>query len=213
MKKKKTNFLLNPHDSFCCPLQENTTSDIITNLTPGAQYRVVVYHTNGPLISPPSEPVIIDIGTHPSMFLLKGGRRNVPVCFKAFQPAVLKKKSFIDWLKSDLKGSLVPKNVSSDCECSEPTGVRELVVYPLSPTAVILSWQRPYNVAFRKYVLQTFYFNSATQTAQWTTYYEIAATASVIASVVNTQYAYLVFWAGERTVVLGNQNLDLGFSE
>ncbi|KAM9468364.1 receptor-type tyrosine-protein phosphatase O isoform 2-T2 [Clarias gariepinus] len=106
--------------------EENTTSDIITNLTPGAQYRVVVYHTNGPLISPPSEPVIIDI---------------------------------------------------------EPTGVRDLVVYPLSPTAVILSWQRPYNVAFRKYVLQTFYFNSATQTAQWTTYYEIAATASVIASV------------------------------
>lgn len=42
--------------------QENSTSDIISNLTPGAQYRVVVYHTNGPLISPPSEPVIIDIG-------------------------------------------------------------------------------------------------------------------------------------------------------
>lgn len=65
--------------------------------------------------------------------------------------------------------------------------MRDLVVYPLSPTAVILSWQRPYNVAFRKYVLQTFYFNSATQVAQWTTYYEIAATASVIASVVKTR--------------------------
>ncbi|KAK3544452.1 hypothetical protein QTP86_012435 [Hemibagrus guttatus] len=112
-------------NTYCS--EENITSDIITNLTPGAQYRVVVYYTNGPLISPPSEPVIIDI---------------------------------------------------------EPTGVRDLVVYPLSPTAVILSWQRPYNVAFRKYILQTFYFNSATQTAQWTTYYEIAATASVIASVV-----------------------------
>ncbi|XP_026779225.3 receptor-type tyrosine-protein phosphatase O isoform X3 [Pangasianodon hypophthalmus] len=111
-------------NTYCS--EENTTIDVITNLTPGAQYRVVVYHTNGPLISPPSEPVIIDI---------------------------------------------------------EPTGVRDLVVYPLSPTAVILSWQRPHNVAFRKYVLQTFYFNSATQTAQWTTYYEIAATASVIASV------------------------------
>ncbi|XP_055046652.1 receptor-type tyrosine-protein phosphatase O isoform X2 [Misgurnus anguillicaudatus] len=106
--------------------EENITSDVITNLMPGAQYRVMVYHTNGPLISPPSEPVIIDI---------------------------------------------------------EPTGVRDLVVYPLSPTAVILSWQRPYNVAFRKYVLQTFFFNSAAQTSQWTTYYEIAATASVIASV------------------------------
>ncbi|XP_058273688.1 receptor-type tyrosine-protein phosphatase O isoform X2 [Hemibagrus wyckioides] len=111
-------------NTYCS--EENITSDIITNLTPGAQYRVVAYYTNGPLISPPSEPVIIDI---------------------------------------------------------EPTGVRDLVVYPLSPTAVILSWQRPYNVAFRKYILQTFYFNSATQTAQWTTYYEIAATASVIASV------------------------------
>ncbi|XP_051746750.1 receptor-type tyrosine-protein phosphatase O isoform X2 [Ctenopharyngodon idella] len=111
-------------NTYCS--EENITSDIITSLTPGAQYRVVVYHTNGPLVSPASEPVIIDI---------------------------------------------------------EPTGVRDLVVYPLSPTAVILSWQRSYNVAFRKYVLQTFFFNSATQTSQWTTYYEIAATASVIASV------------------------------
>ncbi|XP_061617696.1 receptor-type tyrosine-protein phosphatase O isoform X5 [Phyllopteryx taeniolatus] len=41
--------------------EENSTSDIIGNLTPGAQYRVVIYHTNGPLISPPSEPVIMDI--------------------------------------------------------------------------------------------------------------------------------------------------------
>uniref|UniRef100_A0A6Q2X3W5 Protein-tyrosine-phosphatase n=1 Tax=Esox lucius TaxID=8010 RepID=A0A6Q2X3W5_ESOLU len=106
--------------------EENTTTDILSNLTPGAQYRVLVYHTNGPLISPPSEPVIIDI---------------------------------------------------------EPTGVRELVVYSLSPTAVILSWQRPYHVAFRKYVLQTFFFNPVTLASEWTTYYEIAATASVIASV------------------------------
>ncbi|XP_042258980.1 receptor-type tyrosine-protein phosphatase O isoform X1 [Thunnus maccoyii] len=111
-------------NTYCS--EENSTSDIITNLTPGAQYRVVVYHTNGPLISPPSEPVIIDI---------------------------------------------------------EPTGVRELGVYALSPTAVILSWQRPYHVAFRKYVLQTFFFNPVTYASEWTTYYEIAATASVIASV------------------------------
>ncbi|XP_041934315.1 receptor-type tyrosine-protein phosphatase O isoform X2 [Alosa sapidissima] len=111
-------------NTYCS--EENITSDVITNLMPGAQYRVVVYHTNGPLISPPSEPVIIDI---------------------------------------------------------EPTGVRDLVVYPLSPTAVILSWQRPYHVAFRKYVLQTFFFNPVTLVSEWTTYYEIAATASVIASV------------------------------
>ncbi|XP_062238285.1 receptor-type tyrosine-protein phosphatase O isoform X1 [Platichthys flesus] len=106
--------------------EENTTSDIITNLTPGAQYRVTVFHTNGPLTSPPSEPVIIDI---------------------------------------------------------EPTGVRELAIYPLSPTAVMLSWQRPYHVSFRKYVLQTFFFNPVTLASEWTTYYEIAATASIIASV------------------------------
>ncbi|KAM9771866.1 LOW QUALITY PROTEIN: receptor-type tyrosine-protein phosphatase O [Syngnathus typhle] len=106
--------------------EENSTSAIISNLTPGAQYRVVVYHTNGPLISPPSEAVIIDI---------------------------------------------------------EPTGVQDLAVYPLSPTAVILSWQRPYQVAFRKYVLQTFFFNPVTLSSEWSTYYEIAATASVIASV------------------------------
>nr|XP_020469101.1 receptor-type tyrosine-protein phosphatase O isoform X2 [Monopterus albus] len=111
-------------NTYCS--EENSTSDLITNLTPGAQYRVVVYHTNGPLISPPSEPVIIDI---------------------------------------------------------EPTGVRELTAYTLGPTAVILSWQRPYHVAFRKYVLQTFFFNPVTLASEWTTYYEIAATASVIASV------------------------------
>uniref|UniRef100_A0A3B4Z3W5 Receptor-type tyrosine-protein phosphatase O-like n=1 Tax=Stegastes partitus TaxID=144197 RepID=A0A3B4Z3W5_9TELE len=111
-------------NTYCS--EENSTSDIISNLTPGAQYRVVVYHTNGPLISPPSEPVIIDI---------------------------------------------------------EPTGVRDLTVYPLCPTAVILSWQRPYHVAFRKYVLQSFFFNPVTLASEWTTYYEIAATASVITSV------------------------------
>ncbi|XP_052409995.1 receptor-type tyrosine-protein phosphatase O isoform X4 [Carassius gibelio] len=111
-------------NTYCS--EENITSDIISSLMPGAQYKVVVYHTNGPLVSPPSEPVIIDI---------------------------------------------------------EPTGVRDLVVYPLSPSTIILSWQRPYNVAFKKYVLHTFFFNSATQTSQWSTYYEIAATASVIASV------------------------------
>ncbi|TRY82700.1 hypothetical protein DNTS_018764 [Danionella cerebrum] len=106
--------------------QENVSSEIISGLTPGAQYRVVVYHTNGPLVSPASQPVIIDI---------------------------------------------------------EPTGVRDLVVYPLGPSAVVLSWRRPYSVAFRKYILQTFFFNSATHSSQWSTYYEIAATASLIASV------------------------------
>lgn len=49
-------------DVFLFPSQENITSEVITNLTPGAQYRVMVYHTNGPLVSPASEPVVIDIG-------------------------------------------------------------------------------------------------------------------------------------------------------
>lgn len=73
---------------------------------------------------------------------------------------------------------------------SEPTGVRELAVFPLSPTAVILSWQRPYHVAFRKYVLQTFFFNPVTLSSEWSTYYEIAATASVIASVVTHTHSH-----------------------
>ncbi|KAJ8249683.1 hypothetical protein COCON_G00228990 [Conger conger] len=106
--------------------EENSTSEIIMNLTPGAQYRVVVYHTNGPLVSRPSEPFIFGI---------------------------------------------------------EPTGVEDLEVYPLSPTAAMLSWRRPYHVAFRKYALETFFFNPATMTSEWTTYYEIGATASVTASV------------------------------
>lgn len=71
---------------------------------------------------------------------------------------------------------------------SEPTGVRELAVYPLCPTAVILSWQRLYPVAFRKYILQTFFFNPVTLSSEWTTYYEIAATTSVIASVVTNAH-------------------------
>lgn len=75
-------------------------------------------------------------------------------------------------------------NITTALWSLEPTGVRELTVYPLSPTAVILSWQRSYHVAFRKYVLQTFFFNPVTLASEWTTYYEIAATASVVASVV-----------------------------
>lgn len=60
--------------------QENSTSDLITNLTPGAQYRVVVYHTNGPLISPPSEPVIIDIGEQQcTLFIVCSNHSNCAV--------------------------------------------------------------------------------------------------------------------------------------
>lgn len=85
------------------------------------------------------------------------------------------------------------------CVCaSEPTGVRELAVYPLSPTAVILSWQRPYHVSFRKYVLQMFFFNPVTLASEWTTYYEIAATASVIASVVTHTHTIVVVTCRRR---------------
>ncbi|XP_015208471.1 receptor-type tyrosine-protein phosphatase O isoform X2 [Lepisosteus oculatus] len=106
--------------------EENSTSNIITNLTPGAQYKVVVRHVNGPLMGPASDPVVFEI---------------------------------------------------------EPTGVRDLVLYPLSPTTVILSWRRPYHVAFRKYVVEMFFFNPVTLTSEWTTYYEIAATHSLTSTV------------------------------
>lgn len=58
------------------------------------------------------------------------------------------------------------------------------MLYPLGPTAVVLSWTRPYLGVFRKYVVEMFYFNPTTMTSEWTTYYEIAATVSLTASVV-----------------------------
>nr|XP_058138818.1 receptor-type tyrosine-protein phosphatase O isoform X3 [Dasypus novemcinctus] len=64
-----------------------------------------------------------------------------------------------------------------------PTGIKDLMLYPLGPTAVVLSWTRPYLGVFRKYVVEMFYFNPATMTSEWSTYYEIAATVSLTASV------------------------------
>lgn len=65
-----------------------------------------------------------------------------------------------------------------------PTGIKDLTLYPLGPTAVVLSWNRPFLGVFRKYVVEMFYFNPSTMTSEWTTYYEIAATVSLTASVV-----------------------------
>ncbi|XP_041111287.1 receptor-type tyrosine-protein phosphatase O-like [Polyodon spathula] len=113
-------------ENHYCTQVNSSRSRSIENLTPGAQYQVVVYHKNGPLVGPPSEPVIFGI---------------------------------------------------------EPTGIRDLVLYPLEPTALILSWSRPYHVTFRKYVVEMFYFNPATLTSEWSTYYEIAGTVSLTASV------------------------------
>ncbi|XP_068515985.1 receptor-type tyrosine-protein phosphatase O isoform X2 [Anas acuta] len=64
-----------------------------------------------------------------------------------------------------------------------PTGIKDLTLYPLGPTAVVLSWNRPFLGVFRKYVVEMFYFNPSTMTSEWTTYYEIAATISLTASV------------------------------
>ncbi|XP_064417100.1 receptor-type tyrosine-protein phosphatase O [Latimeria chalumnae] len=106
--------------------ETNSSSGIIGNLIPGAQYRVTVYLKNGPLVGPPSDAVTF--GT-------------------------------------------------------APTGVRDLVLYPLGPTTVILSWNRPYFVVFKKYVVEMFFFNPITLTSEWTMYYEITATVSLSASV------------------------------
>ncbi|XP_053261015.1 receptor-type tyrosine-protein phosphatase O isoform X2 [Podarcis raffonei] len=64
-----------------------------------------------------------------------------------------------------------------------PTGIRDLTLYPLGPTAVVLSWNRPLLGVFRKYIVEMFYFNPSTMTSEWTTYYEIAATVSLTSSV------------------------------
>ncbi|XP_077324710.1 receptor-type tyrosine-protein phosphatase O isoform X3 [Lithobates pipiens] len=104
----------------------NLTSNVITNLMPGAQYRVVVYLQKTPLIGPPSDPLLFSI---------------------------------------------------------EPTGIKDLVLYPLGPSAVVLSWSRPYSGVFRKYIVEMFYFNPVTMTSEWTSYYEIAATVSLTSTV------------------------------
>ncbi|KAM5171924.1 receptor-type tyrosine-protein phosphatase O-like [Mantella aurantiaca] len=104
----------------------NLTSNVITNLMPGAQYRVVVYLQKAPLIGPPSNPLLFSI---------------------------------------------------------EPTGIKDLVLYPLGPSAVVLSWSRPYHSVFRKYVVEMFYFNPVSMTSEWTPYYEIAATISLTSTV------------------------------
>uniref|UniRef100_A0A8C5PGA9 Protein tyrosine phosphatase receptor type O n=1 Tax=Leptobrachium leishanense TaxID=445787 RepID=A0A8C5PGA9_9ANUR len=107
----------------------NTTSNVIANLVPGAQYKVVVYLQKAPLIGPPSDAVTFAI---------------------------------------------------------EPTGVKDLVLYPVGPSAVVLSWTRPYHSVFRKYIVEMFYFNPVIMSSEWTPYYEIAATVSLTASVVTS---------------------------
>ncbi|KAG2469497.1 PTPRO phosphatase, partial [Polypterus senegalus] len=120
----KANFNQRMEHHYCS--QVNSTSRIIENLTPGAQYQVVVFYKNGPLIGPPSKTVIFGI---------------------------------------------------------EPTGVRDLMLYAMEPRLVILSWSRPRNVAFRKYVVDMFYLNPFTLSAEWRTYYEIAGTVSLTSSI------------------------------
>ncbi|XP_044137442.1 receptor-type tyrosine-protein phosphatase O isoform X2 [Bufo gargarizans] len=104
----------------------NITSNIINDLVPGAQYRVVVYLQKTPLIGPPSDAVLFSM---------------------------------------------------------EPTGIKDLVLYPLGPSSLVLSWTRPYLSTFRKYVVEMFYFNPITMTSEWTPYYEIAATVSLTSTV------------------------------
>ncbi|XP_073506703.1 receptor-type tyrosine-protein phosphatase O isoform X2 [Phyllobates terribilis] len=65
----------------------------------------------------------------------------------------------------------------------DPPGVRDLVLYPLGPSSVVLSWTRPYLSSFRKYVVEMFYFNPITMTSEWTPHYEIAATVSITSTV------------------------------
>ncbi|XP_019345083.1 receptor-type tyrosine-protein phosphatase O isoform X2 [Alligator mississippiensis] len=121
-QKQKESQRLEKH--YCTVV--NSSSNIIDNLVPGAQYQVVVYLRKGPLVGPPSDPVTFAI---------------------------------------------------------VPTGIKDLTLYPLGPTAVVLSWNRPNLGVFRKYVVEMFYFNPSTMTSEWTTYYEIAATVSLTASV------------------------------
>ncbi|XP_077123394.1 receptor-type tyrosine-protein phosphatase O isoform X2 [Ranitomeya variabilis] len=65
----------------------------------------------------------------------------------------------------------------------DPLGVRDLVLYSLGPSSVVLSWTRPYLSSFRKYLVEVFYFNPITMSSEWSPYYEIAATISLTSTV------------------------------
>ncbi|XP_038667079.1 receptor-type tyrosine-protein phosphatase O isoform X1 [Scyliorhinus canicula] len=67
-----------------------------------------------------------------------------------------------------------------------PSGVKNLILYPLSPTAVVLSWSRPYSVVFKKYVVEMYHHDPVNRNSKWKTIQDIPFTIALTTSMTVT---------------------------
>lgn len=68
-----------------------------------------------------------------------------------------------------------------------PSGVKKLRLYPLGPTAVVLSWGRPYSVVFRKYLVEMYHHDPKNQKSKWRTIQDIPFTSALSTSMMVTE--------------------------
>uniref|UniRef100_A0A4W3INS0 Protein tyrosine phosphatase receptor type O n=1 Tax=Callorhinchus milii TaxID=7868 RepID=A0A4W3INS0_CALMI len=64
----------------------------------------------------------------------------------------------------------------------DPSGVKDISLYPLGPSAAILSWSRPYSVVFDKYVVEMYHHDPVNQNSKWKTIQDIPATIALTTS-------------------------------
>ncbi|XP_067915086.1 receptor-type tyrosine-protein phosphatase O isoform X2 [Heterodontus francisci] len=67
-----------------------------------------------------------------------------------------------------------------------PSGVKNLILYPLGPTAVVLSWSRPYSVVFKKYVVEMYHHDPVNRNSKWKTIQDIPFTIALTTSMTVT---------------------------
>ncbi|XP_067860875.1 receptor-type tyrosine-protein phosphatase O isoform X2 [Heptranchias perlo] len=68
----------------------------------------------------------------------------------------------------------------------DPSGVKNLILYPLGPTAAVLSWSRPYSVVFKKYVVEMYQHDPVNQNSKWKTIQDIPSTIALTTSMTVT---------------------------
>ncbi|GCC33290.1 hypothetical protein chiPu_0011759 [Chiloscyllium punctatum] len=68
----------------------------------------------------------------------------------------------------------------------KPSGVKNLILYPLGPTAVVLTWSRPYSVVFKKYVVEMYHHDPLNQNSKWKTIQDIPFTIALTTSMTVT---------------------------
>ncbi|XP_059510653.1 receptor-type tyrosine-protein phosphatase O isoform X3 [Stegostoma tigrinum] len=67
-----------------------------------------------------------------------------------------------------------------------PSGVKNLILYPLGPTAVVVTWSRPYSVVFKKYVVEMYHHDPQNQNSKWKTIQDIPFTIALTTSMTVT---------------------------